>query len=76
MIYDIRHLTLYEYGSTVAVSLAYLLLRQQDAVGCVPFDDAVRHAEDVYLNQLMATEDAEEGLRAIMAKRKPQWKDR
>ena len=26
----------------VAVSLAYLLLRQQDAVGCVAFDDAAR----------------------------------
>lgn len=32
----------HEYGCTVAVSLAYLLLRQQDAVGCVAFDDAVR----------------------------------
>jgi cyclohexa-1,5-dienecarbonyl-CoA hydratase len=42
----------------------------------VPFGDAVRNAEDVYLNQLMATEDAEEGLRAVMAKRKPVWKDR
>jgi cyclohexa-1,5-dienecarbonyl-CoA hydratase len=42
----------------------------------MPFSDALRHAEDVYLNQLMATEDAEEGLRAIMAKRKPVWKDR
>ena len=40
------------------------------------FPDAVRHAEDVYLNQLMATEDAEEGLRAIIEKRKPAWKDR
>jgi cyclohexa-1,5-dienecarbonyl-CoA hydratase len=38
--------------------------------------DAVRHAEDVYLNQLMATEDAEEGLKAVMAKRKPVWKDK
>ena len=38
--------------------------------------DAVRHAEDVYLNQLMATEDVEEGLRAVMGKRKPVWKDR
>ena len=34
------------------------------------------HAEDVYLNQLMATEDAEEGLRAIIEKRKAVWKDR
>jgi cyclohexa-1,5-dienecarbonyl-CoA hydratase len=42
----------------------------------LPFGEALRHAEDVYLNQLMATEDAEEGLRAIMEKRKPNWKDR
>ncbi|HEV3023932.1 MAG TPA: DUF58 domain-containing protein [Pirellulales bacterium] len=32
----------YEYASTVAVSLAYLLLRQQDAVGCVAFDETAR----------------------------------
>lgn len=35
-------LTKYEYGCTVAVSLAYLLLRQQDAVGCVSFDRQAR----------------------------------
>jgi len=38
--------------------------------------DALKHAEDVYLNQLMATEDIEEGLQAVMGKRKPVWKDR
>jgi uncharacterized protein (DUF58 family) len=32
----------YDYACTIAVSLAYLLLRQQDAVGCVAFDDAAR----------------------------------
>jgi uncharacterized protein (DUF58 family) len=32
----------FEYAATIASSLAYLLLRQQDAVGCVGFDDAVR----------------------------------
>jgi len=42
----------------------------------LPFADAVRHAEDVYLNQLLGTEDVDEGLRAIMEKRKPAWKDR
>ena len=42
----------------------------------LPFAEAMRHAEDVYLNQLMATEDATEGLRAVGAKRKPVWKDR
>jgi cyclohexa-1,5-dienecarbonyl-CoA hydratase len=40
------------------------------------FTEALRHAEDVYLNQLMGTADAEEGLRAIMEKRRPAWKDR
>jgi cyclohexa-1,5-dienecarbonyl-CoA hydratase len=40
------------------------------------FTEALRHAEDVYLNQLMGTADAEEGLRAIMEKRRPVWKDR
>jgi cyclohexa-1,5-dienecarbonyl-CoA hydratase len=42
----------------------------------LPLADALRHSEDVYLNQLMGTVDAEEGLRAIMEKRKPTWKDR
>ena len=42
----------------------------------VLFADAARHAEDVYLNQLLATEDVVEGLSAVMAKRKPAWKDR
>jgi uncharacterized protein (DUF58 family) len=32
----------YEYACTAAVSLAYLLLRQQDAVGLLAFDEAVR----------------------------------
>ena len=32
----------YEYACTVAASLAYLLLRQQDAVGLVTFDNAIR----------------------------------
>lgn len=35
-------LTKFDYAATVATSLAYLLLRQQDAVGCVTFDADVR----------------------------------
>ena len=42
----------------------------------LPYDEAVRHAEDVYLNQLLGTQDVEEGLRAVAEKRKPVWKDR
>jgi uncharacterized protein (DUF58 family) len=32
----------YEYGCTIAACLAYLLLRQQDAVGVIAFDEAIR----------------------------------
>jgi uncharacterized protein (DUF58 family) len=32
----------YEYGCTIAACLAYLLLRQQDSVGCITFDERVR----------------------------------
>jgi uncharacterized protein (DUF58 family) len=33
----------YNYACTVGACLAYLLLRQQDAVGCITFDSDVRH---------------------------------
>ncbi len=32
----------YEYGCSIAACLAYLLLRQQDSVGCITFDSGVR----------------------------------
>lgn len=53
------------------------LTRRAIATGFgLPDTEAIRNAEDVYLNQLMGTEDAEEGLRAILEKRRPTWKDR
>ncbi len=42
----------------------------------LPFEDAMRHVEEIYLNQLMDTEDAKEGLKAILERRKPVWKNR
>jgi len=42
MRYGSGPLTKYEYGCTLAASLAWLLLRQQDAVGCVAFDEVPR----------------------------------
>ena len=42
MQYGNGHLNKYEYACTAASSLAYLLLRQQDAVGCVAFDEKAR----------------------------------
>jgi uncharacterized protein (DUF58 family) len=35
-------MTKYDYACTVAAALAYLLLRQQDAVGLVTFDDRIQ----------------------------------
>ncbi len=43
MRYGSGSLNKFEYAATVAVSLAYLLLKQQDAVGCIPFDEAPRN---------------------------------
>jgi cyclohexa-1,5-dienecarbonyl-CoA hydratase len=40
------------------------------------FEKALALSEEVYLNQLMKTDDAVEGLQAFMEKRKPVWKDR
>ncbi len=32
----------YEYACSVAASLAYLVLKQQDAIGCTSFDESIR----------------------------------
>jgi uncharacterized protein (DUF58 family) len=42
MSYGAGPLNKYEYGATIAASLGYLTLRQQDALGCVSFDEAPR----------------------------------
>lgn len=42
MVYGRGPLNKYEYACTLASSLAYLVLKQQDAVGCVAFDERIR----------------------------------
>jgi uncharacterized protein (DUF58 family) len=42
MAYGNGPLNKYEYACTLACSLAYLVLRQQDGVGCVTFDEKIR----------------------------------
>lgn len=42
----------------------------------VSVDEAMSKAEEIYLGDLMRTEDAHEGLDAFMERRKPQWKNK
>ena len=38
--------------------------------------DGLRHSMNIFLNELYRLEDSQEGLRALVEKRKPQWKNR
>ena len=53
----------YEYAATAAVSLAYLLLRQHDAVACLAFDEKIRartpmRSTQVHLSSIVQALDA------------------
>ena len=41
-----------------------------------PFPEALKRAQDLYLNQLFDLQDSREGLRALIEKRKPVWKNK
>jgi len=55
-------------SSSLAMARGALSLAAAD------FDQSLRAVEDCYLNELMKTEDAGEGLRSFMEKRKAQWR--
>ncbi|MGH9774119.1 MAG: enoyl-CoA hydratase/isomerase family protein [Candidatus Acidiferrales bacterium] len=42
----------------------------------LPLRDAVRNSLRIFLNELAALEDSQEGLRALVERRAPQWKNR
>jgi cyclohexa-1,5-dienecarbonyl-CoA hydratase len=58
--------------SGAALALARRALRQGGFGG---FGEGLSRAEAIYCEQLLATHDAEEGVRAFLEKRKPKWQD-
>ncbi|HEX8069241.1 MAG TPA: enoyl-CoA hydratase-related protein [Pyrinomonadaceae bacterium] len=53
-----------------------LTRRALDAGRDWKFREALARVESLYLNELMKTEDAQEGVRAFTEKRKPTWRNR
>lgn len=58
--------------SAAALHCAVKALRRDFAVR---FREEIRALEALYRDELMATSDAEEGLRAFLEKRRPEWRD-
>jgi hypothetical protein len=42
----------------------------------MPIDVAMKKSRDIYLNELQSLEDVQEGIRAVLEKRKPVWKNK
>jgi uncharacterized protein (DUF58 family) len=64
MVFGSGAMTKYEYGCTIVAALAYLLLRQQDSVGLIAFDQQIRarvppRSKRHHLNAILAALDAE-----------------
>jgi uncharacterized protein (DUF58 family) len=62
MLFGSHKLTKYEYACQIAASLAYLLLRQQDSVGLITFDDVIRatvppSSKQIHLQAILASLD-------------------
>ena len=58
-------------ASSLAFTRAALELGSRDG-----FESALVEVENLYLHELMKTEDAKEGVRAFMEKRKPEWRNK
>ena len=53
-----------------------ITLRGLREVSLRDFSDALKRSEQIYLDELLKTEDVEEGVQAFLQKRKPEWKHR
>jgi len=59
--------------SPAALAIAKKAIYAWDAIH---FDKGLARAEKIYLDELMHTEDAQEGIRAFLENRSPLWKNR
>lgn len=65
-------------GQITSQSGAVLTMAKKAILGGVGLSlrDGLRNSMNIFLNELYRLEDAQEGLRALVEKRKPQWKNR
>ena len=65
-------------GKITAQSGAVLGMAKKAVIGGMGLSlrDALRQSMSIFLNELYRLEDSQEGLRALLEKRKPQWKNR
>ncbi len=59
--------------SSPVLSIAKKAIYEGMGMGLI---EALKHSHNLFLNELYKLEDSQEGLRAILEKRKPQWKNR
>jgi cyclohexa-1,5-dienecarbonyl-CoA hydratase len=62
--------------STSSAAVLQIMKRAMLSGEGLNFSEALKISEDIYLNQLMALEDTNEGLRAFVERRVPVWKDK
>lgn len=68
MMFGSHQLSKYEYACQITASLAYLLLRQQDSVGMISFDDVIRatvpaSSKQNHLQSILASLDVQKPAR-------------
>jgi cyclohexa-1,5-dienecarbonyl-CoA hydratase len=73
---DLEHTIQEEVQHLTALSPAALAIAKKAiyAWDSIHFDKGLARAEKIYLEELMKTEDAQEGIRAFLEKRPPKWR--